>query len=102
MIIDIKDENKKNVQNIQETKKGIADAVKNIKKEFGIPDMNTSQSSFNVSDGFKMFVDEQMENEIGPEAAKIVQTTADIFQDLKEVYKNIDGIEAGKKIDLPP
>jgi hypothetical protein len=43
-----------------------------------------------------------MEREIGPEGAKIVQTTADIFQDLKEVYKNIDGIEAGKKIDLPP
>ena len=42
MIIDIKDENKKNVQNIHDTKKGIADAVKNIKKEFGIPDMNTS------------------------------------------------------------
>jgi hypothetical protein len=32
MILDIKDENKKNVDEIQETKKGIANAVKNIKK----------------------------------------------------------------------
>lgn len=65
--------------------------------------MGSSQTSFNKSDGFKIFLDEQMEKEIGTEGLKIVQSTADIFDDLKAVYRTIDELGAdGQKIDLPP
>ena len=47
MILDCKVESKKNVEGIYATKKDIAEAVKNIKKEFGIREVNQSQASFN-------------------------------------------------------
>jgi hypothetical protein len=64
--------------------------------------MDDSKLSFHKSDGFKIFLNEQMEKDIGADGVKIVQSTADIFNDLKEVYKTIDGLGPNQKIDLPP
>lgn len=104
MVADIKTENKKNAEGMQATKEEIAKAVKNIKKEFGVADMRASSESFNPSEGFGVFLDEQAEKELGQNGLQVVQSAADIFEDLKAVYKTLDKFDdkAGAKLDLPP
>jgi hypothetical protein len=52
--------------------------------------MRASQQSFNASEGFGVFLDEQAEKELGPRGLQVVHSAADIFEDLKAVYKTID------------